>query len=88
MTGLEVQNGKYGSNTRATKRAKIHGSQDADGPWTELLDLSWEAAADYPKETHTIPETTIGFLKLEIVEYHFLGPVWKYLRVLTGSKAI
>ena len=75
---------------RATKRAKIHGSLGVGGPWTELLELSWDDpfGVTLTKETHTISETTIGFVKLEILEYENYSPALSYLRPLTGSKAI
>ena len=77
-------------NFRATKRAKIHGSLGVGGPWTELLELSWDDpfGVTLTKETHTISETTIGFVKLEILEYENYSPALSYLRPLTGNKAI
>ena len=89
VTALEIQNYKMGT-TRATKRAKIHGSLRDDGPWTVLLELSWtdtELSA-LAKEVHPIPETTMRYVKLEIVEHIGTGPSWAYLHVQTGSKAL
>ena len=90
MTALVIEN--YKQNTiRGTKRARFHGSLGEDGPWTVLLDLSWEdiETLNPAREVHTIPETTMRFVKLEIVEFFgSQGPAWAYLHVQTGSKSI
>ena len=89
VTALEIQN--YKMNTaRATKRARIHGSLRDDGPWTVLLELSWDdiETVEPTREVHPITETTMRYVKLEIVEFAFDGPAWAYLHVQTGSKAI
>lgn len=89
VTALEIQNYKMGTS-RATKRARIHGSLGDDGPWTVLLELSWDdiETVEPVKEVHPIPETTMRYVKLEIVEHVFTGPAWAFLHVQTGSKAI
>ena len=89
VTALEIQN--YKMNTaHATKRARIHGSLGDDGPWTVLLELSWDdiETVEPTKEVHQISETTMRYVKLEIVEHVFTGPAWAFLHVQTGSKAI
>ena len=90
MTALVIEN--YKQNTiRGTKRARFHGSLGEDGPWTVLLDLSWEdiETLNPAREVHTIPEATMRFVKLEFVEYAGThGPAWAYLHVKTGSKSI
>ena len=90
MTALVIENYKQGA-ARATKRARFHGSLEEDGPWTVILDLSWEdiATVEPAREVHTISETSMRFVKLEIVEYAGThGPAWAYLHVQTGSKSI
>ena len=89
MTALVIENSKR--TDRATKRARFHGSLGEDGPWTLLLDFSWEdiETVDPAREVHTIPEATMRFVKLEFVEYAGThGPAWAYLHVKTGSKSI
>ena len=96
VTGLEIQgeilvmDGGCGGICRAVKRAKFHGSLANDGPWTVILDHSWEETnLERPKETIPIPEARVRFVKLENVEtIGTHGPGWKWLSVLTGRKAI
>ena len=94
VTGLEFAGHiccpiSAGTTYRAVKRARIHGSLANDGPWTVLVDRTWEdTELERPKETHSIPETRIRFAKLEIVDNFGTTITWEYFRVLTGSKAI
>ena len=98
VTALEIKNG-VGPGAcagRSTKHARIHGSENVDGPWTVLLDKNWDPDPDpYPDphtpatmEVYTVNETRVRFLKLEIVEatgQHNV-PAWEYLRARTGEK--
>ena len=90
VIALEIKNANCAS--RATKRANIHGSLNVDGPWTLLLELSWEdpANAQLTTELHTIAETTMRFIRLEILETagDWNNPAWEYLRALTGKKSV
>ena len=92
VTALEIKNSYCAGRT--TKRANIHGSLNVDGPWTLLLELSWEdpANAQLTTELHTIAETTMRFIRLEILEsagtYNPPNPAWEYLRALTGKKSV
>ena len=100
VTALEIKNG-VGPGAcagRSTKHARIHGSENMDGPWTVLLDKNWDPDPDpYPDphtpatmEVYTVNETRARFLKLEIVEatgQHNV-PAWEYLRARTGEKIL
>ena len=98
VTALEIKNG-VGPGAcagRSTKHARIHGSENMDGPWTVLLDKNWDPDPDpYPDphtpatmEVYTVNETRARFLKLEIVEAtgQYNVPAWEYLRARTGEK--
>ena len=98
VTALEIKNG-VGPGAcagRSTKHARIHGSENLDGPWTVLLDKNWDPDPDpYPDphtpatmEVYTVNETRVRFLKLEIVEAtgQYNVPAWEYLGARTGEK--
>ena len=92
VTGLEFRSHIYvdasGFVHREVKTARFHGSLANDGPWTLLLERSWDATVfERPTETRPISDTGIRFVKLEIVDAYG-GPRWEYFRILTGSKAI
>ena len=96
VNALEIKNGVRCAK-RSTKHARIHGSLNENGPWTLLLDRDWGDPDPYPSahtpatmELHTVPETRVRYLKLEIVEStgELNLAAWEYLRALTGEKEI
>ena len=90
VSGLNLKNThNYEHKDRSTKKFRLHGSPNHNGPWTELLVSELEDSRNQnPPPLQTVPfanSEVVRFVKFELLEYWgLLGGGLQYFEVITG----